>query len=37
MAPVQNSLVDNSDSVSDFLCNQFEIKTDDPETLLLSC
>jgi len=33
IAPVHNSLATNSDSVSDFLCGQFIIETDEPETL----
>lgn len=33
MAPVHDSLSTNSDSVSDFLCDQFTIETDEPKTL----
>jgi len=33
MAPVHNSLLDNSDAVDDFLYEQFAIETDETETL----
>lgn len=33
MAPVHNSLINNSDSVHDFLCSMFKVETDEPEVL----
>ena len=33
LAPVKNSYTDNQDSIQDFIHKQFEITTDEPETL----
>ena len=33
LAPIKNSHTDNSDSIDDFIFDQFKIKTDEVETL----
>ena len=33
LAPVKNSLTDNEDSIQEFIHQQFEVTTEEPETL----